>query len=580
MTRFHPLIALLAIGWCAAAWPQEANTRDQPGRDRLAMLLENKKALDVSRTTLAEKEKRLAVLKSGRENGKELQPKPLPEEIASAEKEVADARRVLEQRESDLRASALGVAGLDGDEPEEIDLDREVKEVIVKPLVGMAKDLVARQRQVAELKTQISRKERLAARYDLAIENVQTMQEAMKDSAKDAKQKEMRDFLDGLQKEIATSRSRVPVDIANLKRQVESLEADRKPLGEYATGLLRDTVMRRVLNLLLAAGAFIGVLLLFRLLHRLLLGKMRTRRMGATPFLLRLADVLYHVFSMAAAGMVTFLVLYASDDWFLMTLAMLVLAGLLLAGRHTLPKLYEQAKLLLNIGTAREGERILYRDLPWLLRRIHIYCELVNPSLTGGVLRIALRDLIPLNSRPFDRKELWFPTSEGDWVILDDGMLGKVITQTPEYVQVLPNGGSYKTYRTAAFLAQNPRNLSYNFRITSIFGLDYGHLDQLLNEIPQLLQQQLVIDLRKALGPEELIGVAVELGHAGASSLDFSILADFKGSAASRYQELQRLIQRSCTATAAARGWTIAFPQMVIHQAKEHPGNIQALPLS
>ena len=62
------------------------------------------------------------------------------------------------------------------------------------------------------------------------------------------------------------------------------------------------------------------------------------------------------------------------------------------------------------------------------MKRLHFYSDLQNPSLTGGLLRLPLREMALLHSRPHGQKERWFPTEEGDWVELSDGTFGRVDT--------------------------------------------------------------------------------------------------------------------------------------------------------
>ena len=51
------------------------------------------------------------------------------------------------------------------------------------------------------------------------------------------------------------------------------------------------------------------------------------------------------------------------------------------------------------------------------------------------------------------------------------------------------------------------------------------------------------------------------------SSLDFDVLADFKGSAAERYQKISRAIQRICVDVCNENDWEIPFTQVTVHQA-------------
>ena len=558
------IVSFVLVNPCLGDTPgagDPAGTAQTAAQQQVAILTQGKLAVDRDRAALKDKETKLESMKTGRG----FAAKASPEEIDAMQKEVDAARQSLAKHEEELMVAIVGVTGLDDKsvaEDDTGDVSKDFREVL-RPLLRSAKDLVANQRRSSEIQEQITSKQQLLAKYDQALQNLQKVTET---AASGGAGKDLREMLAAEKRKLETGRAHLPVEIGNLQRELASLESERQPWAQYATTLLRDSVMRRLWNLLLATLAVAVVLLLARWCHRFFARRAYFRRMGVSVFLLRLANVFYYLLTAMAAGLAGFLVLYAANDWFLLTLVMLALAGLLLAGRHTLPKLYEQVKLLLNLGSAREGERVIYHGLPWMVKRLNFYCDLINPSLTGGAIRLTMRDVIPLNSRPFDRKERWFPTEEGDWVILSDGMLGKVVMQTPEYVQVLPNGGSYKTYPTLDFLKQNPRNLSHNFRIQSVFGISYKHAVAAQDEIPRKLEARVRREALLLVQSDEILNLAVTICHASPSSVDLMVLADFKGSAAPRYADLERNIQRACLAEAMDNHWEIPFPQLTIHQ--------------
>ncbi|HRX56271.1 MAG TPA: hypothetical protein P5016_17275, partial [Verrucomicrobiales bacterium] len=222
-------------------------------------------------------------------------------------------------------------------------------------------------------------------------------------------------------------------------------------------------------------------------------------------------------------------------------------------------------KLLLNLGPVREGERVFYRELPWKVGRIDIFTDLTNPQLEGGRLRLPLKELACLLSRPSGPSENFFPCEKDDWVILSDGVYGKVVQQTPETVQIVKLGGSRRHYRTAAFLSLAPENLSRNFRLSTIFGIDYRHQSDSSQAIPETLREHLFLELVRLVGKDHLLALSVELAHAGESSLDLAVLADFSGSCAHRYQALTRALQRLCVEACNANHWVIPFNQITVH---------------
>ena len=85
--------------------------------------------------------------------------------------------------------------------------------------------------------------------------------------------------------------------------------------------------------------------------------------------------------------------------------------------------------------------------------------------------------------------------------------------------------------------------------------------------IPEQMARHIESGLRGLIAPGHVHAVKVELQAAGSNSLDFQIIADFAGPAAEKYQVLRRAVQRLAVSACNEYGWTIAFPQMVVHSA-------------
>jgi small-conductance mechanosensitive channel len=211
---------------------------------------------------------------------------------------------------------------------------------------------------------------------------------------------------------------------------------------------------------------------------------------------------------------------------------------------------------------------MVFEGIAWRVDRLHFYCEFRNPALAGAVLRLPVRDVMPLYSRPAPPREPWFPTNADDWVKLADGTYGKVIQQSHEQVVVLRLGGSLKTYPTTDFLGQNPENLSRGFRINTTFGIDYLHREISTTDVPVIFQQTIERVLMERVEREHLRSLKVEFARAAPSSLDYAILADFSGEVASRLNLLERLIQKACVDICNEHGWGIPFTQLTVHQAE------------
>ena len=250
-----------------------------------------------------------------------------------------------------------------------------------------------------------------------------------------------------------------------------------------------------------------------------------------------------------------------------MGLFIILLVGAAWAIERSLPNYFAEAKLMLNLGSVREGERIFYHDLPWQVGRLGYFTCLQNPLLEGGELSIPLRELVAYNSRRFSEGEAWFPSRRGDFVILADGTYGQVLAQTPELVQ-LQSQHAIKSYRTSAFIEQHPRNLSLQgFSLLMTFGLDYQHQSLITGDIIDLFENELRDGLSRLDTSTSLTGLRVEFKAAAASSLDLLAIVTYKGEAAGQYFSLQRRMQAIAVDACNRHGWVIPFEQITVHRA-------------
>ncbi len=250
----------------------------------------------------------------------------------------------------------------------------------------------------------------------------------------------------------------------------------------------------------------------------------------------------------------------------LFSLVILLLLGIGLTLRHALPRYWQQIQLFLNVGSVREGERIDLDGLPWLVRRINFYSVLENPAAEIRQ-RVPIDDLVDLKSRPFKRDDPWFPCLRGDWVLLGDGMRGKVTGISQELVQLVARGGAHRTYQTGDFLSLSPLNLSRNFRLKETIGISYDLQRQSVTTIPDLLKAHVEQRAAEEGYGEQLLNLRVEFERANTSSLDLVVIADFDGALGDLYSRLGRSMQRWCVEACNEHGWEIPFTQLTLHQA-------------
>ncbi len=337
---------------------------------------------------------------------------------------------------------------------------------------------------------------------------------------------------------------------------------------EEAIDQLKKLFSGRILNLFLAVFAAIFVYLLIWQLNRLYTRYLlsRGKRPSLTARIIRLALV---VVGAALAFLAAMVVLYTRGDWLLLGLLIIILVGMALALQRYLPGYMAEAKLMLNIGAVREGERVIYNGLPWKVQSLNVYSRLVNPVLSGGIIRLPLSALTPLVSRHYEKREPWFPTREKDYVVLSDNTFGQVVLQTPENV-LLREIGSVTNFSTASFLEQNPRNLSLDgFAVILRFGLDYQHQADVTSTIPETLENYLTNRLQQHPVGEHIQSVTFEFAEAGASSLDFIGIVSVDSAAAGSYLQLNRLLQKIAVDACNENGWIIPFNQMTVHLERD-----------
>lgn len=432
---------------------------------------------------------------------------------------------------------------------------------LLQPILGELREASAAPRELAELRKSLENWLERKRKAEVVLARIDELTALTQDKA--------------LLLELETTRklwvSRVAEtggQISVLEAQINERELKQMPMWETVSGVASRFFRSRGLNLLLALIAAVSGFVIARRSYRAIRRYSPLHRHGKGSLTSRISDILALALAFLVAVLGVLLVFYARGDWLLLTLVVILLIGAAWAGKASLPPYLEQIRMMLNLGSVREGERVVHLGLPWSIASIGFFTTLTNPNLRGGQLRIPIRDLMGMTSRVADSKEPWFPTHEDDWVILGDGTYGKTVTQTPEQVVVLLLGGTLKTYATADFLEQTPENLSRGFRLSCSFGIDYKHQPDAARVIPGIFETAITESLISDHGREAVRSIKVEFDEAAASSLNFRILADFDGSLASRYQLLRRAIQRICLETCNTRNWEIPFTQITLHQAK------------
>jgi hypothetical protein len=470
----------------------------------------------------------------------------------------ADRQRLEERfRES---ASGIDLAALRLEEEGRLEWSAELKELL-GPLIGEVRRATGRPRRMHYLTREV---EVLQERTELVEQAIANLDQLKSETADVTLRQRLETVEDGWRVELDQLRADSEVAAQELAR----LRAEQTSVSDTVGSLFQLFFRSRGRNLLLALAAFVGTWLVFRVAYIWIERLSPLHRRGRSVAI-RFLDLLYQAAGVVVATVVLLFVLYETGDWLLLSLTSLFLFGLAWASKTAIPRFWRQAMLLLNVGSVREGERVLYDGVPYRVERLGFHTYLVNPDLAGGRVRLPIGVVESHVSRPAQEDEPWFPTRRGDWVLLEDGKHGRVAVQTPEIVTVVELGGARRNFRAQDFFSHPPTVLSAGFRLWVTFGVDYRHQALATAAIPREFEKRIREALAAAGHEEHLVHLLVEFKEAGASSLDVVALVDMAGAAAPDYQRLLRLVQRTCVDTCSDQGWVIPFTQVTMHLAAE-----------
>lgn len=348
---------------------------------------------------------------------------------------------------------------------------------------------------------------------------------------------------------------------------LDAMATDKSYMESLKDGLL-DFIKGRGLILVVSFSTFILVLYLLTKGMDLLIARRAKKEQGMIQRVNlkgRLLLLAYRVFSVVVSVIAYLIVLHAMGDMVLFGIAILILLALIFAFRNYVPKYFSEIRLFLNLGSARQGERVIYRGIPWRIERITLYsATLVNPAIDNGRIRLMLPELATLTSRPLLSDEIWFPAKVGDSFILPNGTFGEVKRITPESVY-LTSFNSTIIYPAPDFIAGAPTNLSYGYYVVADFGLSYKHFSTPVDEIFTKLKAYIEEFLSHTGMHDQYNSISVEFRRINEGiSLVYTVIVAMKGSGAGYYFQSGRLLQEACLRCAQKEGWSMPFTNIEI----------------
>lgn len=561
LTSLRRFTCLLVLGACWVAEP----IRAQPAPAQVAST-QTKSETETLRALASSQAGLVKSIEAQQAAVKAAAGTPAAEAVQRELTELEARRLALEQ---DFSAVAAGITSEDyhGKKQDEapLSLEQELSRLLI-PMVSEVRKLSKKPRALQELQDSLQQQERREELAQVAVTNLQTHLKALA-AAKEPKQSDLTKLLQRLLESWETRLSESQTRALAIERQIEELRGE--DIGIW--GLLAEAgqtfVVTRGRNILLAILAFVSVFFGLRLLYFYGLKLVPISKMERLSFFSRLLGLLNQSLSLALGVLAALAVLYASGDWLLGGVAMLILIAIAIAAKNGLVTYFEQVRMLLNLGSAREGERVLIDGVPWRLGKINLQTRLTNPCIDGPGLRLPIETLMGMTSRACGKHEAWFPCRVGHTLLLGDDLMVKVEHISPDFVEISYRAGVTRHIPTAEFIKLQPANLSEGFLVTSTLGLDYRHQKDITGAIPEQLQKDLNNALRGSVPEGQLLEAKALFKEAGASSLDLLLVAKFAGSVADQYLDLRRQLQQIAVESCNRHGWSIPFPQLVVHPA-------------
>jgi hypothetical protein len=542
------LVSVATHAEAAADIPQQEEARSNI---KLQTTVENlttiQQSIEANRKTVREFKDQLKTLEDSAERSE------IEQKIERLTKDISNLQLAFNH----IALNGISASALTEEPDLRIDWKDEIEQ-ISRPLLSTLKELTAKPRELDSLRREIELREDQLEIIEKALDSLRSIEtQAMPPETAEPVNKLLTDWE---QRKNETQRA---LDIALYKQSNLMTETVTwyKSIGKATAEFFRG----RGLTLLLAIVISIFIWLLGRglmwLYWRWLYRSQDDSGVKHAPLVLYSYRLATAVIIMLAILMV----FYLRGDLLLLTLAVIALAGVALSLRQTLPRYAAELRLLLGVGPVREQERLILDGVPYLVESLSIYSVLRNPLL-DGVVRLPLNDMNDYASRPAG-KESWFPCKPGDFILLDNGNLGKVLKQTIEFVEILVLD-SIVQIRTRDFLDRSIRNLTREgFGIACTFGIDYQHQAICLDTVPEQFRQGIIKRFETAGLKQDIKDILVEFDSAGSSSLDYRIYLVMAGQAAGTFYKLQRLVQQACVEVCNREGWVIPFTQITVHSA-------------
>lgn len=319
--------------------------------------------------------------------------------------------------------------------------------------------------------------------------------------------------------------------------------------------------------LLLAFGFSISAYYIFSQLIMLFTRYQKRDKTRVINFKWRLTLLILQAVNIILSICIFLVILHTSGNIMLFGLAALLLIFIVISLRNTIPNYIHRLRVFLNLGQAREGERVIYNDIPWEISKINLYnVYLTNPLLDNGQLRVTIDLLDKIYSRHTNTDELWFPSRKGDFLLLPDKRIVYVIRQTPESVY-LDHNGSTIVMPTAEFYKLKFSNLSRGYNLTLNFTLEDTPENRLsFKEVEQEISHGILREMKRMHEslPTCVKRISLTVRQLITSNTtSYQLIVDMTANSAKYYLEAKGALNSAVIISAREKSWNILMTENI-----------------
>ena len=471
----------------------------------------------------------------------------------------------LEERYNKLKLNLISVITnikMDEIQKDELNKKRDYLQE-AQELLGPAFDTIQRiserPRKIESLRKELQVYQEKLAITQLAIKNI----EVVKSSTEFAYlMPDIEEFLGDATYNVNDLSQEFTLKIDRINRELSELTKDDQTLLGAATELSKEFFSNKGKHLGIAFLLFVFTMWLLTVLKNIVILKMLKK--GTVVWIYKPIHALYGLITFIFALSVSITSLYVMGDWVLVTIIVLMISAVLWGSKSYIHKYLAEGRLILNLGTIKEGELVIFRGIPWKVKNINFVTIFENEYLDSSIIRIEIAQIFHMHSRKILPNEQWFPTRTSDWVILSDGTYGQIKSQTVEQITIEIEEGERKYFTTQDYLNLRPSNLSHGFSLNILWNLDYNIQDQLLDSIIPRLREKLKNELESLKIQAKKF--SLDFHSAGTHSLNLLINVKFHGNQAYQKHKLERQLNEMMLRISTQENLNIPFEQIAIHQ--------------